>query len=184
MPIPEITIAISNGASFFIGLSQAPPALCLARFISIPRCWSRLGGQASRGSLLVRTRPFLNHVENRRNKENSQRTRGAHPADNRCTHDLSRHGTRARRRPQWHATQDERKRSHQNRPETQPGAFERRIRQRLALFELLLCKLDDQNRILGSQADEHHQPYLRVHIALHLHQVWRQKYALQEAAQE
>src|SRR5260370_19288991 len=117
MPIPEITIAISNGASFFIGLSQAPPALCLARFISIPRCRNRLGGQASRGSLLVRTRPFFNHVENPRNKENSQRTRRAHPADNRCTHDLLRPGTPARPPPQLHATPNESQKKPQNRSE-------------------------------------------------------------------
>jgi hypothetical protein len=49
---------------------------------------------------------------------------------------------------------------------------------------LVLGKLDDQNRILGSQADEHDQPNLRIDIALHLHQVGRQKHTLQEAAQE
>ena len=71
--------------------------------------------------------------------------------------------------PQRHATQNERERSHQNRPQTKPGSFERGIRQRLSFFVFVLGELDDQNRVLCRQADEHHQSDLRVDIALDLH---------------
>src|SRR5258706_5410479 len=98
MPIPEITIAISNGASFFIGLSQAPPALCLARFISIPRCRNRLGGETSPGPLLFPNPPFLNHVENRPTKEKFPPTCRAHSRHNHLNHDFSRHPTHTPRR--------------------------------------------------------------------------------------
>src|ERR1700722_9670093 len=177
-------MANTTGASFFICLSDVLLALCLAKFISISRRRGRLRRQTSRGSLLVGTRPFLNQIENRRNKENSKRARGAHSADNGSPHDLPGNRPGSRGRPQRNAPKNKREGRHQNRPETQPGTFQRGIRQWLALFEFVLCKLDDQNRILGSQPDEHDQPNLRIDIALHLHQVWRQKYALQEAAQK
>ena len=52
-----------------------------------------------------------------------------------------------------------------------PGSLERGIGQWLSLLVLILGKLDDQNRILGGQTDEHHQPDLRVHIGLDLNRV-------------
>ena len=100
-----------------------------------------------------------------------------HAADDRGAHDLARHRPRARRGPQWHAAQDEGKRGHQNRPQAQPGAFERGVRQRLSFFEFVLGELDDQNRVLRRQADEHHQPDLRVNIIFDLDHVGRHKVA-------
>src|ERR1700675_1631843 len=177
-------MANMTGVSFFITLSALPPTSCLVKFISVSRRRRGLRRQTSRGSLLVGTRPFLNHVENRRNKENSNRAGSRHPADNCGPHDLPRTGPGAARCPQRHATQDEREGRHQNGPETQSGSLQRGVRQRLPFLELILRKFHDQNRVLRGQPDEHHQSDLRVDIALYLHHVGRQKNALQEAAQE
>ena len=60
----------------------------------------------------------------------------------------------------------------------------RSIRGRLALFVLLLGKLDsDQNCVLGGKADQHHEADLRVDIVLHLDHVRRQKETQHHAAQ-
>src|SRR6267154_1816383 len=83
----------------------------------------------------------------------------------------------------WRATEYECERRHQNRSQTKPGAFERRIRQRLSFLVLALGKLDDQNRVLRCQADEHDQSDLRVDIVLDLDQVGRQENAQEYAAQ-
>ena len=77
--------------------------------------------------------------------------------------------------PQRHATENERERGHQDGPQAKPRAFERRIHQRLPLLVLLLGKLDDQNRVLGGQADQHHQADLRVDVVLDLNHVGRQE---------
>jgi hypothetical protein len=53
----------------------------------------------------------------------------------------------------------------------------------LPFLEFVLGELDDQNRVLGRQADQHHQSDLRVDVVLDLHHVSRQKIAQQRAAQ-
>ena len=58
-------------------------------------------------------------------------------------------------------------------PQAKPCPFERRIHQRLALLVSFLGELDDQNRVLGGQADQHHQADLRINIVLDLHHVSR-----------
>ena len=77
--------------------------------------------------------------------------------------------------PQRHASEDERERRHQNRPQAEPRAFQRRIHQGLALFEFVLGEFDDQDRVLGRQPDQHHQTDLRVDVVLDLDHVGRQK---------
>ena len=44
-------------------------------------------------------------------------------------------------------------RGHHDGSQAKARTFERRIHERLALFVLLLGKLDDQNRVLGGNAD-------------------------------
>ena len=86
-------------------------------------------------------------------------------------------------RPQRHAAENECERGHQNRPQPEPGAFERSIRQRLSVLELILGELDDQNRVLGRKTDEHNQADLRIDIAFDLHHVRRKQCSENDAAQ-
>src|SRR5579864_7953496 len=51
--------------------------------------------------------PLLDEVEDGRDEENTEETRRQHPADNRRTHDLARHGSSAGSSPQRDCPQDE-----------------------------------------------------------------------------
>ena len=59
-------------------------------------------------------------------------------------------------RQRQHA-EDERQRRHEDRPQADAAGLERRIHDRLALLAQLLGELDDQDRVLGGEADQHHQ---------------------------
>ena len=60
--------------------------------------------------------------------------------------------------------ENERERSHQDRPQAKPRGFLRRVEHRFPLAVQLLGELDDQNRILASQADQHDQSDLHEDI--------------------
>src|SRR5208282_1086610 len=64
------------------------------RAISISRRRSGLGGQSARGMLLFCARPFFDEIEDRRDKEDSDKAGGQHSADDGGGHDLA--GNRAR----------------------------------------------------------------------------------------
>ncbi len=48
----------------------------------------------------------------------------------------------------------------------QLGPFERGLDHRLALLELRLRELDDEDGVLGREADEHDEPDLRVDVVV------------------
>ena len=60
--------------------------------------------------------------------------------------------------------EDEGERRHHHRPEPQPRALGRGLEQRHALLALLLGELDDQDAVLGCEADQHHHADLPVEI--------------------
>ena len=60
--------------------------------------------------------------------------------------------------------ENERERSHQNRPQAQFGCFNRGFAMVRPLSAQLLGELDNQNRVLRRKADEHHQTDLAVDI--------------------
>ena len=66
--------------------------------------------------------------------------------------------------PQRHAAEDERERRHQDRPQAEPRALQRRVHQALALLEAVLRELDDQDRVLGGEADQHDEADLAVDV--------------------
>ena len=63
--------------------------------------------------------------------------------------------------------EDEGERGHQDRPQAQARALDRRVHQWLAALVLELGELDDEDGILCRQADQHHQPDLRVDVIRH-----------------
>jgi len=89
-----------------------------------------------------------------------------HATDYRSAHDLTGHRSRARRCPERHAAENERKGSHQDRTQTK-SAPSSAASTRAFLFVLLLGELNDKIRSCG-QANEHHQPDLRVDIVFDL----------------
>src|SRR5580704_7461275 len=145
------------------------------RAMSVSRRRCSFRGQCSRSVLLACARQFFNEIEDGGHEEDSDKAGGKHSADHSSAHDLTRDGTGARRSPERNASEDEGKRSHQDRPKTEPGAFQSGVGQRLALFGLLLGELDDQNGVFGGEANEHNQADLRVNIGFDLLQVWRIK---------
>src|ERR1700740_2700574 len=144
---------------------------------------SRFRRQRSRSMLPAGTRPLLHHVENWWNEEDSNRTGSDHSPDDRGAHDLTRDGTGAGRGPERNASQDKGKRSHQDRPKAEPGAFQGGVSQRLALFGLILGELDNQNGVFGGEANQHDQTDLRVDVVFNLDQVRWVEDADQKAAQ-
>ena len=68
-------------------------------------------------------------------------------------------------RHERHDAQDERDRSHHDRPKAPARGFDRRIDGRHALRLELPRELDDQDRVLGGERDHQHQADLRVEIA-------------------
>ena len=97
-------------------------------------------------------------------RQHAEDRRDEHAGEHRHAHHLARLGAGARRRQQRHDAEDEREGGHQNRPEPQLRRRQRRVHERLALVVLHLGELDDQNRVLRRQADQHDQPDLREHV--------------------
>src|SRR6266403_623779 len=93
-------------------------------------------GSSEQLALSTCTGPLLNQIKHGGNKENADEARSQHASDDSCPHDLAGHGARARSGPQRDSTQNESKRSHQDRAKPQASSLERRVRQGLALFVL------------------------------------------------
>ena len=68
--------------------------------------------------------------------------------------------------PQRHAAQDERERGHEEGAPPHPDAFERGVDERHAPLVRDLGELDDEDRVLGGEADHHEQADLREDVEL------------------
>src|SRR6266446_1550506 len=115
--------------------------------------------------------PPFDDIKKSWNEKDAERTCGEHAADHSSAYDLACDSSGALCRPQWDTTQDERKRSHQDRPQAKPGACERRVHHGSSVLEFVFGELDDQNRILCRKTDKHDQSDLRINIALDLDHV-------------
>src|SRR5262249_23657308 len=98
------------------------------------------------------------------NEENSNDRSRHHATDDGSPKDPARYRARACGGPQWHATEDESKGGHENRPKPDARACESGLLETLPALELLFREFDDQNCILCRQSDQHHQPDLSVDI--------------------
>ena len=72
----------------------------------------------------------------------------------------------ARRKHQRHDAEDECERRHQNRPQPDARRFDRGVHDRQPLLPQLLGELDDQDRVLRREANQHHQTDLAVQVVL------------------
>src|ERR1700730_17261113 len=165
--------AIEQAIRFVRGILVSMLRQSARRAMSVSRRRGRLRGQCSRGVLLACAKPFFNEIEDGGHEEDSDKAGGKHPADHSSAHDLTGDGTGARRSPERNASQDEGKRSHQDRPKAEPGAFQSGVGQRLALFGLLFGELDNQNGVFGGEASQQDQTELGLTIGFDLLQVWR-----------
>jgi len=68
--------------------------------------------------------------------------------------------------PQRRGSENKSERRHQNRTQAQARAFERRFNQVTPFLQFSLAKLDDQNRVLGCQANQDDQSDLRVDVEI------------------
>src|ERR1700675_2682377 len=123
----------------------------------------------------------LDHIKNGGNEEDAEGAGREHATDHGGAHNLARDGTRTRSGPEGHAAENECKRSHKNGAQTQAGAFQSCVDERLALLVFVLGKFDDENGVFGGETDEHDETDLRVDIAFDLHHVARKKSGEQDS---
>ena len=88
------------------------------------------------------------------------------PAEHRGPQRLAKFRSRPDRPDQRHDPEDESQRRHQDRTQAQPGGLDRRRPTIATLVLKLLGELDDQNRVLGGEADEHDEPDLREDVVV------------------
>src|SRR5256885_15687949 len=111
---------------------------------------------------------FFNDVKNSRNEEDTDGAGRQHAADDSGAHDLASDGAGAGSGPERDAAEDESERGHKDGAKAQARALERRVGEGLTLLKFLFGELDDQNGVLGGEADEHDQADLRIDIAFDL----------------
>src|SRR3984885_4292877 len=181
---PQSNVALSDLAIFMNSKLRLESVLSSPRqTISISRCWGGSRRHDARCRLFARARPFLNHIKDAGYEENSNRAGCEHSTDYRRSHNLASHRTSAARGPQWNAAEDKCERCHQDRAQPQLRPFKSRVRQRFPVFVLILGELDNQDRVLRCQPNQHDQTDLRIDIAFDLHHVRRQKNTEENAAQ-
>ena len=116
--------------------------------------------------LLISSRYLLHHIEAHRDEEAGDERVGQHPADHDGAEYPPPRRARTRRGPQRHAAQDERERGHKEGAPTQTYAFQRCVHQAPSLLEGDFSELDNQDRVLGGEPDEHEQTDLRIHVQI------------------
>src|SRR3981189_2902226 len=77
---------------------------------------------------------------------------------------MSSHLACALRKDQGKHAEDKRERGHEDGPKPEFRSFNRRIDNRSTLPPQLLSKFNNQNRVLGGQTDQHHQPDLAIDV--------------------
>ena len=111
---------------------------------------------------------LLDGHEQHRNQTYAQDGRDEHAREDGHPHHLAPFGAGAGRRQQRNDTEDEREGRHQDRTEAKLRRRHRRLHERLSRLEFHLRELDDQDRVLRGEANEHDQPDLGedvVHVA-------------------
>src|SRR3546814_689767 len=99
-----------------------------------------------------------------RNEENSEHSGSQHSADNTGPNrDSARRTGTGSNEERYHAT-DEGERRHDNGAQAQFHSFECRLKRGLALRFLLDRKLDDQDRVLGGQADDRDDANVEIDV--------------------
>lgn len=116
-----------------------------------------MGGLVFDGRAAAFAEPIFQALEDDEepgNEEDGENGGGDHTAEHRRSQRLLAGRTRTSREYQRNYTHDERERSHQDRPETQPGSMEGRVDHGFALFAEIASKLHNQNGVLTGQRDD------------------------------
>ena len=100
-----------------------------------------------------------------KNFSTTQRVKG-HAGNYGVTHGYTRACARAGCNSQRQAAENECKRSHQNRTETEAGCFNCRINNAHTFFHIHFGIFYNQNCVLGSEADKHNQTNLHINVVL------------------
>ena len=105
-------------------------------------------------------------IERDWNQKDRNQACGQHPAEDGESQQHSPMRPGAGRHDQWKHAEDECERRHQDGTESQSCSGQRGIGDRLAIFIFDFRKLHDEDRILGRQADQHHQSDLGKDVVL------------------
>ena len=108
--------------------------------------------------------PFDDHPVEQGHEENREERRGEHAAHDAGAGGVPRSRARAGRDRERQHAEDERHRSHQDRPEAQPRRLDRGSGWAQALVGLQHRELHDQNCVLGGQPQQCHQADLEIHV--------------------
>src|SRR5262249_17667535 len=132
-------------------------------YVSVSR---RRRGRFRRGFRRARARELLHHIEARRDDEDGDDCGGQHADDHDRAEDAPPRRARTRRDPQGYAAPNEREGGHQDWAQPHAGALKRRIYEAPSFLQLDLGELNDQDRVLRRQTDEHDQTDLGVHVQI------------------
>ena len=113
-----------------------------------------------------RSAQALDEDEQHRDEKHGDQRGGEHARDHHRAEDAPRRSARSARRPERHAAEDEGERRHQDRPEPQLCTFERGGHDVEAMLDAQLGELDNQDRVLRRQADQHDDADLRVDVVV------------------
>src|SRR5439155_23461266 len=116
--------------------------------------------------LLALSSEALTHVERDRDDEDGDERRRQHPPDDGRAQNPSGVGAGALRDHERKDPEDEGERGHEDGAQADTGPGQRGIDERGAALEFFLGELDDQDGVLGGQADHHHQADLREYVQL------------------
>ena len=99
-----------------------------------------------------------------RNRPNS--VTPEHAGEHRDAHRVTHLAAGAACGDERHHAHDECERGHQDRPQPQPARFDGRLDHAHALLDALARELDDQDRVLAREADQHDEADLREHVVV------------------
>src|SRR5207245_1391210 len=126
----------------------------------------RRNGYRPGGGARRRPAEALTDIEAHRDEETGDERVGQHPADHDGAEDPASNRAGTGGGPQRHAAQDERERGHEEGAPTHTDAFERGVDERHTTLVRDLGELDDEDRVLGGEADHHQQADLRKDVEL------------------
>src|ERR1700731_2103919 len=111
-------------------------------------------------------REILDDGEGDRNEDETDCCREEHAADDNCAKDLAGCRACACRGPEWEAAEYEGQRRHDDGPEAHPCSMKGSLGDTLAAVVVNLGKLNDENGVLGGEANQHDETDGREDVVL------------------
>ena len=114
---------------------------------------------------------FLDQAIEYRRQDQAEEGDAQHAREHRGAHGLAHFRTRTRGQHQRHDTQNKGEGRHQDRTQTQAACLDHRLNHGFAVFLPMAREFDDQDRVLGGKADQHHEADLGKDVVIHPAQV-------------